>query len=59
MPNSKIKRPVNVEKNLVERFEFLYPKLKEIFLNRCITLAIEDSEFFNFVFFNKKFMPKE
>lgn len=59
MPNAKNKRPVNVDKSLVERFEFIYPKLKEIFLNRCIDLAINDTTFFNEVFFNKKFMNKE
>lgn len=59
MPNAKTKRPVNVDKSLVERFEFIYPKLKEIFLNRCIDLAINNTTFFNEVFFNKKFMNKE
>lgn len=59
MPNAKNKRPVNVDKSIVERFEYLYPRLKEIFLNRCLDLAINDTKFFNEVFFNKKFMNKE
>lgn len=59
MPNSLKKKSVNVDRQLIEKFEYIYPKLKEIFINRCIDLAINDTTFFNDVFFNQRFMFKE
>ncbi len=54
--NGRNKRPVNVEKEVCEQFEKQYPSLKELFLTRCLKLAIQDADFFQQVFFNKMFI---
>lgn len=53
---SKSKKPVNLDKESVERFEYMYPEVKQIFLNRCLKLALQDKKFFEDVFFNKLFL---
>ena len=54
--NGKGRRPVNVEREVCEQFEKQYPSLKELFLTRCLKLAVEDSDFFQKVFFDPMFM---
>ena len=54
--NSKIKRPVNVDKNAYEQFEKQYPCLKELFLTRCLILASQKPDFFQQVFFDPMFI---
>lgn len=54
--NSKNKRPINVDKESFEKFDKQYPSLKELFLTRCLILAVQQPEFFNQVFFNPIFM---
>lgn len=56
MANSKTKKSINVDKETVEKFEYIYPKLKEIFVNRALKLALQDKEYFEEVFFNKLFI---
>lgn len=56
MANSKNKRPVNVDKELYEKFHYLYPDVCSIFLNRSLTLALQDKKYFEEVFFNKIFI---
>ncbi len=54
--NGKNKRPVNVEKEVCEQFEKQYPCLKELFLTRCLKLAIQNADFFQQVFFDPMFI---
>lgn len=54
--NSKNKKPVNVDKEVLEKFINQYPSLKELFLTRCLIMAVQQPEFFNQVFFNPIFM---
>lgn len=56
MANSKNKRPINCNRELVEKFDYLYPNIKEIFVNRALTLALQDKKYFEDVFFNKLFI---
>ena len=53
--NSKSKRPVNVDKKAFECFNEQYPSLKELFLTRCLLLAVQKPEFFQQVFFDPMF----
>lgn len=53
--NGKNKRPVNVDKNAVEVFNNDYPHLKELFLTRCLLMAVQKPEFFQQVFFDPMF----
>ena len=56
MPNSKNKKSVNIDKNTYERFEYLYPDICSIFINRALRLALQDKKYFEEVFFNKLFI---
>lgn len=56
MPTSKKKRPVNVDKDAFDKFEYLYPEVAVIFINRALKLALQDKKFFENVFFNKFFI---
>lgn len=54
--NSPIKKPTNLDKDLCDRFETFYPRLRGLFLERCLTLAIQNKDFFDEVFFNPIFI---
>ena len=54
--NSSNKRSINVDKTAYEKFEVQYPKLKELFLTRCLILASQKPEFFQTVFFDPMFI---
>lgn len=56
MANSKNKKSINVKKETVERFEYLYPRIKEIFVERALVLALQDKKYFEEVFFNPIFI---
>lgn len=56
MALSKNKKNVTVNKDVADRFEYLYPKLTGIFLTRALTLGIQDKEMFEKIFFNPLFM---
>lgn len=56
MPNSKTKKSININKELFDKFEYLYPELCSMFLNRSLTLALQDKKYFEEVFFNKLFI---
>lgn len=56
MPNSKTKKHINVDKDLLDRFDYLYPRLKHIFVQRSIELALQDKKYFEEVFFNPLFV---
>ena len=56
MPNSKNKKSVNIDKSTYERFEYLYPDIVHIFINRALRLALQDKKYFEDVFFNKMFI---
>lgn len=53
--NSKNKRPVNVDKEAIQCFNEQYPSLKELFLTRCLILAVQKPDFFQSVFFDPMF----
>lgn len=53
--NAKNKRPINVDKNAYECFNEQYPNLKELFLTRCLLLAVQKPEFFQQVLFDPMF----
>ena len=54
--NAKSKKPVNLNKELVDRFDYLYTDIKYIFLNRALELALQDKKYFEDVFFNPIFV---
>lgn len=56
MPDSKTKKHINVDKELLDRFEYVYPRLKHIFVSRALELALQDKSYFEEVFFNKLFV---
>lgn len=56
MPNSTTKKSINIDKEQYEKFEYLYPELTSIFLNRSLKLALQDKKYFEEVFFNKLFI---
>ena len=56
MPNSKKKKPINIDKEIYERFDYLYPEICSIFINRALKLALQDKKYFEEVFFNKLFI---
>lgn len=56
MPNSVNKKHINVSKELVDKFDYVYPKLKHVFVERAIKLALQDKNYFEEVFFNPLFV---
>ncbi len=56
MPNSKLKKPINIDKATFDRFDYLYPDICSIFINRALKLALQDKKYFEDVFFNKLFI---
>lgn len=56
MPNSRLKKSINIDKEIYDRFEYLYPEICSIFLNRSLKLALQDKKYFEDVFFNKLFI---
>ena len=56
MPNSKNKKSVNVDKETYESFEYMYPKLTALFINRALFLASQNKDLFEEIFFNKIFL---
>lgn len=52
------RRPVNLDRDLLERFERVYPRLARPFCDRAITLALQDKKFFEEVFFNALFIEQ-
>ena len=56
MPTSKSKKQINIDKESYEKFEYLYPELTSIFLNRALKMALQDKKYFEDVFFNKLFI---
>lgn len=56
MPNSKNKKHINVDSDLVDRFDYIYPRIKHIFVQRALELALQDKNYFDEVFFNKIFL---
>lgn len=56
MPSSEKKKHINVDKELFDRFDYVYPRLKHIFVERALILALQDKTFFEEVFFNKLFL---
>ena len=56
MPSSKSKKSINIDKDTYERFDYLYPEICSIFINRALKLALQDKKYFEDVFFNKIFI---
>lgn len=56
MPNSVKKQHINVDRELTDRFDYVYPRLKHIFVARALELALQDKKFFEDVFFNNLFI---
>ena len=56
MPNSKSKKHLNIDSELFDRFEYIYPGIKHIFAERAFKLALQDKKYFEEVFFNKLFI---
>lgn len=56
MPSSKSKKSINIDKATYERFDYLYPEICSIFINRALKLALQDKKYFEEVFFNKLFI---
>lgn len=56
MPNGKNKKPINVDTDIIDRFDYMYPRIKNLFVNRALTLALQDKKYFEEVFFNPLFV---
>ena len=56
MPSSKLKKTINIDKATYEKFDYLYPEICSIFINRALKLALQDKKYFEDVFFNKLFI---
>lgn len=56
MPNSKLKKSINIDKATFDRFDYLYPEICPIFINRALKLALQDKKYFEDVFFNQLFI---
>ena len=56
MPTSRNKKQISVDKETYERFEYLYPEITTIFINRSLKLALQDKKLFEEIFFNKLFI---
>lgn len=56
MPNSKNKKHVNLSADLVQRFDYVFPNVKALFIERALTLALQDKKYFEDVFFNPIFI---
>ena len=56
MSNSRSKKSINIDKDTYERFDYLYPEICSIFINRALKLALQDKKYFEEVFFNKLFI---
>lgn len=54
--NSRNKKPINCDKEIVDKFDDYYPRLKELFVKRSLILALQDKAYFEEVFFNPIFM---
>lgn len=56
MPNSRNKKAINIDKETFDRFEYVYPGIVSLFINRSLVLALQSKEYFEEVFFNTKFL---
>lgn len=56
MATSKFRKSISLKKDLVDRFEYLYPKLTAVFCNRALQLGLQDKDLFEKIFFNPVFM---
>lgn len=56
MANSKKKKPINLDRQLLERFEYLYPTLIQELLNKYIELCVQDRKYLEIVLFNDRFL---
>ena len=56
MPSSKSKKSINIDKAIFEKFDYLYPEICSIFINRSLKLALQDKKYFEEVFFNQLFI---
>lgn len=52
MPNSPNRKNISLDKELVERFEYFYPHLIKIYLERALRQGIENKEIFEKIFFS-------
>lgn len=55
MANSVKVSPVNLNRELIKRYDYLFPLTKRTFLERALTLALNSPDFFNTVYFNPIF----
>lgn len=44
---------VNVDRDVVDVFERLYPRLRTSFIRHCMKLAVSDKDFFDRVYFSE------
>lgn len=50
------KRHMQIRKDIVDKFEEIYPRCKEIFIARVLYLALQDKDFFDKIYFNPVFI---
>ena len=56
MSSTNTKKSINIDKATYDRFEYIYPEICSIFINRALKLALQDKKYFEDVFFNKLFI---
>ena len=56
MPQSISKKAVNINKDTGERFNYIYPKLSNLFAERAFFLALQDKKYFEEIFLNPLFI---
>lgn len=52
-PEGTITVHVNVDRDIVDVFERLYPRLRTRFIRLCMKIAVSDKEFFDRVYFSE------
>lgn len=56
MPNSRKKKQVNIEIEIYDKFERVYPELTNLFLNRALKVCLNNKDLFDQIFFSEQFL---
>lgn len=56
MANSRRKKQVNIDIELYDKFNRVYPELVNLFLNRALKVCLNNKDLFEQIFFNQQFL---